>query len=108
MDSRHLSKQHCEWLDDQLGDMAHRLCLIHGPMKERKFPDDDKLFRLVGEAYHALWSAHYQSHALCCQGQMGTTYFFVGDDGNGRTEPSSESPQPHDQPQHHAYQRRGD
>jgi hypothetical protein len=108
MDSRDLSKKQCEWLHDQLANMTHRLCLIRMRMEKRRFPQDDKMFRLVHDAYKAVWSATQHAHALSCQGQMGTTYFFMGDDGIGRIEPSSESPQPHDQPQHHGNQRRGD
>ena len=83
MDSRNLNKEQCYWLNDQLGAMAHRLCLIHQRMTERKFPQDDKLYSLVSNAYHAVLTADHHAQALCCQGQMGTTQFFIGDDGTG-------------------------
>lgn len=51
MHSRHLSKKRYEWLDEQLGETAHRLCLIHGQMKE---PQGVKLYRLVNDAYNAV------------------------------------------------------
>jgi hypothetical protein len=108
MDSRDLSKEQCDWLYKQLSEMAHRLCLIRDRMKDRGFPQDDKMYRLACGAYNAVWTANQHAHALSCQGKMGATYFFVGDDGIGRTKPSNESPQPHDQSQHHCNQRRGE
>jgi hypothetical protein len=108
MDSRDQSRPQCKWLNERLHEMARRLLVIQGRMKARGFPHDDKRYHLVSEAFNAVWRAEGHAHVLCCQGQMGTTYFFRGDDGIGRTEPSSESPQPHNQPQPYGNQRRAD
>ena len=90
MDSRHLSKAQCDWVNAQLSSMSHRLCLIRQRMKDRGFPENDKLYRLVYDAYDATLLASHHATNLCCQGQMGVTQFFVGKDGAERTEPSGD------------------
>jgi hypothetical protein len=67
--------------------MTRDLQRLKTRLKKRRFPENDKLRILVSEAYEAVWTANQHTHSLTCQGKMGVTYFFQGDDGCGRKEP---------------------
>ena len=67
--------------------MVRELRQIQTRLKQRGFPDNDKLRLVISEAYEAVWRTEQHSHSLACQGKMGKTYFFVSKDGIGRTEP---------------------
>lgn len=86
MDSRDLTQAQLDWLDKTLSKMAHELCRIHLRLNELRIPQHDQLRILVYKAYDAVLTAEHHTHSLCCQGKMGTTYFFVKD-GIGSTEP---------------------
>lgn len=91
MDSRHLTKHQCDWLNVKLSGMARELYLIHKRMLEREFPQNDKLRYLISDAYEAVFVARQHAHSLCCQGQMGDMAFFVDQDGNGTATPQHHS-----------------
>lgn len=90
MDSRDLTQEQCEWLHKQLSQMAHHLYHIRQRMRNRKFPDDDRMYRFVCEAYEAVWRANMHADSLHCQGKMGTTFFFIDENGIGHTLPKTE------------------
>src|SRR6476620_8892328 len=98
MDSTDLSKEQCEWLSEQLSEVTRRLRPIYQRMQERKFPNNDRMYRLLHEAYNAALVAWHHAHSLHCHGKMGTTAFLDSLDECGlpkqRSKPTPRPPAP--------------
>ena len=84
MDSRELTKEQCDWMYKELSALTRRLWQIKQRMKQRQFPNNDKMYHLANQAYDAAWHAQQHAQALACQGKMGKTFFFV--EGKGISE----------------------
>ena len=101
MRSDDLTREQARALKNKLAPMLGYLNRLAKRMTRRRFPPDDPLLLEVCRAAAAMHELNVSVHYLSC-----------GCVSSGYPEPpkfaGAALPQPHDQPQHHGNQRRGD
>lgn len=102
MRSEDLTPQQCQNLAGKFVKMQGELGQLLNRMRTRRFPNSDQLQQLTVRAFESIQELRMHAHYLGCSGTG----------GSGATEPpkfeDAPLPQPHEQPEPHGNERRGD